>query len=338
MCSKKKSDIRVVIFSEGGSDARGLGHLARCVALCQAFEEKGCVVSFAVDGDPAAAGFLRGRNAAFFRWQNKGYADRAALFCAKTDIAVIDSYTAGPAARKRIAAGTRLLVSVVDRVPSLRPPGIVIRPAIRPAPRMKAFLSGSSFALLRKEFWDVPGKAVSPGVKVVAVSMGGSDVRGLTPLAMAAVAAVYPQAQMIVCIGAAFPARTAAAIRGCSGRATVLYHPDAAAFRDALFKADIAVTAGGQTLFECSRAGVAAIAVTVAGNQREQMAQWVRAGCVYDAGGWDKSSLRNRLSRGLRALAPAAVRIRMASAGMSLVDGQGARRAAAAVLAALEEI
>jgi spore coat polysaccharide biosynthesis predicted glycosyltransferase SpsG len=50
--------ISVLILTEGGREA-GFGHITRCTALYQAFEERGIFTEFIVEETGVSRGFLR---------------------------------------------------------------------------------------------------------------------------------------------------------------------------------------------------------------------------------------------------------------------------------------
>ena len=93
--------------------------------------------------------------------------------------------------------------------------------------------------------------------------------------------------------------------------------------------ADIAVSAAGQTAWEFACMGVPSVLVCVAENQRANAAALSRVGCALIAGMWNESSSADVVCGHVRSLIEdSATRTRMSAAGMNLVDGLGADRAA----------
>lgn len=102
--------------------------------------------------------------------------------------------------------------------------------------------------------------------------------------------------------------------------------------RPLLLRADLAVTAGGQTMYECLATGIPAIAVRTADNQARQLRAAVRHGAVLDGGQVGTEAHPGELQRSLvDALASASLRRRLSATGMRLVDGRGALRLARAL-------
>ena len=59
--------MKIFIITEGGKDI-GFGHLTRCVSLYQAFEERGIIPEFVVNGDDTILDLLRGKKYQIFNW------------------------------------------------------------------------------------------------------------------------------------------------------------------------------------------------------------------------------------------------------------------------------
>ena len=96
--------------------------------------------------------------------------------------------------------------------------------------------------------------------------------------------------------------------------------------------ADLAVCAGGSTLWEMAAFGVPVASVILAENQQPLVADLQQRGMVADLG-WDRDLAPERCSRDLGALmADGARRQRMSEVGCGLVDGAGAERVARALL------
>jgi spore coat polysaccharide biosynthesis predicted glycosyltransferase SpsG len=92
-------------------------------------------------------------------------------------------------------------------------------------------------------------------------------------------------------------------------------------------EADLAVSAGGQTLYELAATGCPAIAISVAENQDVPLAALEDAGCVRVAGRMADGDVLMRLQGLLRALiGDAESRFAMSMAGQRLVDGNGVAR------------
>jgi UDP-2,4-diacetamido-2,4,6-trideoxy-beta-L-altropyranose hydrolase len=175
----------------------------------------------------------------------------------------------------------------------------------------------------------------------VLVSFGGGDHRALLGATVEALARALPDARLIVPtgLGRTTPDSLARVLPSSSSGSAV----DVVAARDGLApllrRADMAILAGGVTLYEAAALGVPAIAMPVVPAQRPTIEAFARAGLVI--------SMRPRAShdatagvlaaRARQLLDDATARAQMAARGMATVDGRGAERVARALVALAEE-
>jgi hypothetical protein len=156
------------------------------------------------------------------------------------------------------------------------------------------------------------------------VTMGGSlPGRELLARVVPIVSTAFPDAEVLVA-GAA-PAETPG---GSSARVISLRSPSALV--DVVADIDLAVTAAGFTAYEMACAGIPQVAIAIVANQRRVVRGLQRSGlaaCLDLTGG---DSLAD-LPRVLEELGDDRLRRRLARRGRSAFDGNGARRAAAAL-------
>jgi spore coat polysaccharide biosynthesis predicted glycosyltransferase SpsG len=103
---------------------------------------------------------------------------------------------------------------------------------------------------------------------------------------------------------------------------------------------DLAVSGGGQTLYELAACGLPTVALCLADNQRGQLAALADQGALLPGGARDQGGLSSPFAD----LGPAvtqlagdlALRQRMSAIGQRLVDGQGTLRVADALLLKLK--
>ena len=102
-----------------------------------------------------------------------------------------------------------------------------------------------------------------------------------------------------------------------------MYYPSAAKMKEIMFESDIAISAGGQTLYELARIGVPTIAVTVAENQLRNVQNWQKEGFVEQAGGWANEDLMEKIEQSIELLQDYTTRKNKKKAGNKLIDGSG---------------
>ncbi len=192
-----------------------------------------------------------------------------------------------------------------------------------------AYLLGSRYILLRKEFAQDPIRAAIPAEVQRVLLLTGGGRTGDWPHELATlVAATLPRAIVDVVVG---PFSERPGYReDHAGR--VRWHRTPADLRALMLEADLAVSAGGQTLYELAAAAVPTIGVRLVANQALNLRGLAAHGCLTDVGSPEETGFSTRLTAALGALSASMDRRRkMGERGRHLVDGLGARRVAAYV-------
>jgi len=319
--------MKVFILTEGGMQI-GFGHITRCLALSQAFEEKKIVTVFFINGDVSVDSLLEGKDYQIIDWLKC----REEMFrtLEGSDIVVIDSYLADLAFYTKVRDIAKVPIYFDDTCRIEYPRGIVVNATVGaeywPYPRHQDvhYLLGSQYVPLLREFWDIPEKEVRQNLETVLVTFGGSDTRYMTPKILEALKEFDSCLTRIVTIGNGFD--RIQEIEKYSDRKTRIIHsPGPALMRDIMIEADVAVSAGGQTLHELARACVPTVAVAVADNQAGNIKGFAEAGVIEYAGLWDDPDLLIKIRACLTALrAPEARRLKIA-AGRRLIGSQGSQ-------------
>jgi spore coat polysaccharide biosynthesis predicted glycosyltransferase SpsG len=124
--------------------------------------------------------------------------------------------------------------------------------------------------------------------------------------------------------------QTTAAASDCRRVVDLLWGPDT--LRDPMLKADLAISAGGHTLYELAATGTPAVAVETADNQAENVRAMATQGSVCAVGRADDPSVIAACEAALRRIfEDREARRAMSAAGQRVVDGRGAQRVAHAV-------
>lgn len=339
--------LRAVLFRVDATPESGLGHLQRCLSLALALRRAGAVSSFLSDGPVEARGRITecgfealdlGR-AAPWSPQDLTHTVAAAARLGVTHM-VVDSYymTADYLARLRDAG---CFVAGIDDLAAYPfPCQLVVNGgahACQLAYRSSGdtrFLLGPRYVLLRPEFWSVPPRAPRSSVRHVLIMVGGADRQNLMPGLLDLVDACPGEFSMTAIIGPFFGHRgdLEAAVTRCRRPVRLVHCPDSV--RDLMLDADLAVSAGGQTLYELAATGTPAVAIVIAENQTASVRALAAAGVVRAVYGVDQADFRERARDAIAALLQRPDdRTAMAAAGRELVDGRGAQRVSDALLA-----
>jgi spore coat polysaccharide biosynthesis predicted glycosyltransferase SpsG len=276
--------------------------------LSQALEKRGAMAELIVDGDRSVLPLLSGRPYRMIRWHDDE--DLLLKTVRGSDITVVDSYLASLSLCGKIARSTPMPVFFDDNKRITYPSGVVINGAIGAEKMGYLKKSGTSHLLgvqyipLRKEFWDVGNIKIKRSVKNVLITLGGSGQKNFVSRIKMFLKNRFPQYRYLVAAGG---------IR-------------AAGIKKLMLRSDIAISAGGQTLYELARVGIPTICIGIVENQQYNIKGWRRAGFIEYAGGIGDSGLFDKLYASFTAFSSHKERAKRSIAGSRLVDGKGACR------------
>lgn len=329
--------VTTVILRVDGGPAVGLGHLTRCVALSAALAAEGARPLFVLRADPTVEAWLAEHGVArevlapALAAADDARVTAAAVGREGAAAVVVDWRGADKEYLSTLVASGPLVVSIDDLAEPVFPSHLVVngnlfaRDLFYRADRSDTrFLLGPDYAMLRPDFWAVPARPVRDGVERVLVTVGGRNRRGLLPRVLQALDGVPGDFTVVVASG---PFAGATDMRP-RRRLEVLAAP--AALPAAMREADVAVTGGGQTVYELACVGCPAVVLRSADDQEEHLRAIARAGVALVPADADDVTEVARLVGALAA--DRATRARLAAVGRRLVDGQGARRVARAIL------
>lgn len=333
---------RGLLLRADASPAMGTGHVMRCLALAEAWQAAGGQAlllsrnlpeslarraraqGFAVLPLPAAA--CEGEDTRFTA-QTAAQADARWV--------VVDGYHF-PLSLCAMLQSAGLHVLWVDDFGIAEPfgPELLLNqnlgatPAWYPqlAPHTEPLL-GPGYALLRREFasWREWARPIPEQARRLLITLGGSDPANATAKTIAALKLLGPAAPVATLLaGAANPHfdSLAQALQGTPHQ--LLRQAEDMPARMA--EADVAIAAGGTTVWELAFMGLPALLLCLAENQRHNCRELARAGAAVDLG-WHEDVTPETLADALAALVQEAPRrAAMSAASRQLVDGRGTER------------
>jgi len=240
----------------------------------------------------------------------------------RAQIAILDTY-------RRPEVRARLLRRVADRVVAIddlhqisrRDVELILRPSIGERSG-RATLGGARFVLLRREYWRSHPRTISREVRQVVIALGSGAGRTILGRAAMSLSAALPHARISV-----VTAEDLKLVGDAGARVrTVGLVPSLAPL---LRRADIALTAAGQTLYESLASGTPTLVIGTADNQRRNVAAMRRSGAATVVGWLGDARWNDHLAfRAARLAASVDDRRRLSRRGRALVDGKGAPRVA----------
>lgn len=344
-----------VLIRADATPAMGTGHVMRCLAVAEALAEAGALSHLAaatltpgLDRRAAAAGVTCHRLDA----TAGSPADAAAVL----DLAhrlgagalILDGYHFTTPYRAVLAGGGLPVLTFDDLGDGEELHATIVVNASPHAERLPYAriaagaerLLGPAYAPLRRDIRaaaaDLPPLAERGAVLI---TFGGSDPLALTAPTVTTLARTLPPAVGIIAAvggGVMDPGGVAAAVGEAAATrpGRVAMHHDTPAMGVLMRQAGLAVTAGGSTLAELAALGVPSLVVVAAGNQAPATAEAQTAGwCVaVEREGGDSRPLPLRLAEQAAALwSDRPHREAMSARAVTLLDGRGAERVAAAL-------
>lgn len=348
MAAGHPKPVRRYVFRLDANARLGMGHLQRCLAIARALKAAGdAEICFVSDAAAVARHALHAQDAVD-AWQLPGERDAADLvghakrFAA--DALVLDHYGVDEAYQRAVLeAGIPWLQFQGQPTQRLWARWIV---AASPAANPEAYrpllldpgsllLLGPAYAAIRPEFVACRQERRCPErIAHLVLTFGGGDDRGAAICALSAWK-MLPERPRLTLLATSANPRLAeiAAWMAEHGAGMASLAVDAAAFAQILASADLAITAGGTTLFETAFLGVPALVVRIADNQDANTAAWERLGVVRDAGPLAECTPAGLACRLEELDRDWHARCLMSREGMQRVDGRGAARIAAALAA-----
>jgi UDP-2,4-diacetamido-2,4,6-trideoxy-beta-L-altropyranose hydrolase len=294
----------IILVADAGP-AAGLGHLSRSAAVAVALRCRGIETHCYAYG--AEAPFDRDG----LHWTP--LSDPRLVGGAR--VLVVDSYQVRRETLVEAARTSRLVV-MHDFGDPPEGAALVVGVANESSESAPRLLGGPAYAALRPAFWGLPARKLRETADRVLVTTGGGQLDRLGCELAEAVAAAVPAAQVSL---VRRPNAQGPAPRGIEALAAPqsLLGP--------LLHADLAVTAGGQTMLEAAATGTPSLALPLVENQRKQTARLGALGAVQVV---DPPTVSGVTRAAVQLLDNFEARRSLAGAGQSVVDGYGALRVA----------
>lgn len=330
----------------------GAGHVMRCLALAEAWQDHGGEVVFV--GDIVAN--LRDRlseNGIKTIAVSAIYPDPADFESVRT---VVEWIAASPESIWIVVDGYRFDVGYLSLLKALKVSLLVIDDTVSlpfypadivlnqgagaadlnypPAVGTK-FLLGEHYRMIRREFRMLGTVDREPPRRSerLMIAMGGADSRNVTGQLLAAFAkSACSDMAIDVVVGPANryvnELRDMVASLDMSETRLLLqpYMPEV------MCRADMAISAGGSTLCELAFMGVPCLAITVASNQEREVDSLDARGVVRSLGAWEELDATTVVSACVQLISDSRTRGQMIQAGRRIVDGCGADRVVESML------
>ena len=330
---------RILFFADSGATVGG-GHVMRCLTLARALIGQGAECAFAATPDamrlletfaPPDIERLPIPEGTAAR-QSAPVADLARTWGAQG--AVLDHYGAGPAEEVMIRTGVHRLL-VLDDLKRGHLCDLVLDSNLDRAaadyPGVES-LTGPAYALVRPEFAALRAQTLArrSGAKPsrLLIALGLTDLGGITARVVEAILPTLGDLQVDIALGQGAPSLAALALLASRDPRLTL-HVDTREMAALTAAADLAIGAGGSSVWERSSLGLPTLTLVLADNQREAAQALAVRGAAEVV---EAADLADRLA----ALLGDSPRLAaMSAAASAICDGHGAGRVAERLLTIL---
>jgi UDP-2,4-diacetamido-2,4,6-trideoxy-beta-L-altropyranose hydrolase len=341
----RRSKEPILVFRVDGNAAIGTGHVMRCLALAEAWRERGGAALFisayrwtALEARLRDAGcdalcpdFVPG-SIVDARWT----AETARKYGASS--IVLDGYHFGADYQQAMKDTGIALLFVDDDGRSgpysadtvLNQNLYASEDSYRDREAYTQLLLGAKYALLRRDFltWRRWHRDIPATARNLLVTLGGADAANVTEKIIAVLRRLEMATIRVKILAGAANShlQTLQEAVAADGRIELLTAvEDVAAL---MAWADVAISAGGSTCWELAFMGLPACVVVLADNQLPVARSLEAAGAAIDVGAWAGATEGKLLDTLGDLIHDPARRRRMSQTGRQIVDGAGARRVA----------
>lgn len=333
---------RILIRCDAGRRLGG-GHVMRCLTLAQALASRGASVTFACSAETFETVPTLGTSG-FPAITLDAPLEAAELVATgqRWDAMVVDHYRLDARHEAVLRQAAPVILVLDDLADRSHDCDILLDQTVGREPSDYAalvapgtdLLLGAEYALLGPEFARarpaaLAARAQARPVSRIFVSLGMTDIGGVTAPAVAAVLAAGLEAEIAVAVGARAQSLPELRALAAADRRVVL-HLDCTEVCGLMEASDLAIGAGGMTSWERCCLGLPTIMLVLAENQRENAIRLARLGAIRLLPEDDPGAITGAvktLSAGQIA------RIAMSRAASALADGRGVGRLTEALFA-----
>lgn len=311
ICEERKTK-NLKIFTEAGTHI-GLGHFTRMSGICEMANRHGIPVKMYLDTQPELYALLNRNFVEFINWrEQRGVLKKLT----HEDTVVVDSYKIGLPLLSEMNKTCANLVIVDDNIRLPYNNMLVLNPNYYgeilnyPQDKGNRYLLGKNYTLLRQEFYSPFERKIKEKVSEVLITIGGTDVQGLTYKVIEAIKEIDPHVKLHVVATDAFSDMDK--IKGRMSPNDILHmNISAQKMRNLMLQVDFTVAAAGGTSNELIKLQCPSALFVVADNQlrnaafvkEKKLAKMITIECLQDLQELFSYGTRNKMRQELSKLA-----------------------------------
>jgi UDP-2,4-diacetamido-2,4,6-trideoxy-beta-L-altropyranose hydrolase len=322
--------MKFCILTEGGNEF-GFGHLVRCTSFYDGILERGHEVEFIVKGDKSIQSVLLERKFEFLDWHGKVRMLINTLN--KYDVVILDTFHIVQKELDLLCQQSFTLVSIDDYLRNSYHDSIIIDWTLNVEKsdiHKKDLFSGNIVlqgidnVVLRKPFRRISKRRFSK-LQNVLLTLGGNDIRGLTLPVITHLSMQFNDLIFHVIIGINNGTKEEIAkLNLCNVKIYENLKPNE--MKTLMDNCDVAISAGGQTLYELASVGIPTISIKIADNQNEDIEGWKSFGLIFKVVAWNDETMLSQISVALKELYSAEIRKKISSKVINVIKGDNLER------------
>jgi len=332
-----------VVFRVDAYEEIALGHLARCISLAHAVKEQGADVHFLIFEDEES---IRRLEKAGHSYDTRDYklgddlcADGDLVFfesVEKHDVIVIDSYSLDGGYFSRIKKHFSV-VAYIDDLGRDYPVDIVVNSscgANQLAYQASVTLLGMQYLILDKYYWSPQERRGRGEVGSIMITMGGVDHYNLSSALLPVIESLRGDLVVHIVIGPYYRNMDLIQKAAKQSGLTVCLHAGLDNISEIIERCDIAISAGGFTIYELASSSIPSVGIALWENQKLNIECLAAHEAILPVF-YGESVLQEVALNLARLVANRALRASMVESGRVVIDGQGARRIARKLMEAI---
>jgi UDP-2,4-diacetamido-2,4,6-trideoxy-beta-L-altropyranose hydrolase len=329
-----------VIFRCDASIQMGAGHIIRCIALADAFKQKGwsCAIAASAESKKTVPTLL---SSGFSIISPEDLDEQP-----DSDLIVVDGYQYNKPYETSLRNKTKKLVVIDDLPDKPHDCDFLIDQTYGRAkddyallvPAHCVILAGAGYALVRPSFAKYRSQSLhrraGGGVSRILIFLSGSDPNGVTLKALKAVVLLKKIPKIDVILQSSSPFHAEALILRNRYPDKIHLLENILNMAELMEQADLCIGAGGTANWERCCLGLPAIIIEIADNQKQIAANLADAGAIVNLG-WHETLTPQEIALAIQALMndPAQV-MDMSAKSSKICDGLGAKRVTETIEAA----
>lgn len=338
-----------IAFRVDGGNKIGMGHLMRSLALANAFPED-IDIYFMIKREESVLKLLSQYRFKILeigetlKKEEEINKVKELIRSNNIDILITDSYEIDQDYLIETKEIVKKLVTIHDFAPFAFPSDIVINGNIyapwldyRSLNGHTQFLLGTDYTLMREEFKNLPERKINKKVENILVTMGGSDKLNLTPKIIRVLNQLEEDWEQSECfnkdelhidvvIGSAFANLEEIIAEVRKSSLEIDLHFNVKKMSSLMLNNDLAISAGGSTLYELAATGTPAVVLLQADNQVLVAEAMEKAGVIRNLG-FGNCFKDDELKLYLKSLiSDLKARINMSKRAQKLLDGKGSEK------------